>query len=193
MTLPQVCVSYLLRQTDDGRTQVLLGRKKKGLGLGNFVGLGGKLEPGESTADAAVREIFEESGLTVQASDLVPMGRLRYWFPHREAWSQESSVFVCSIWSGLPTESDELNPEWFDQGAIPLTEMWDDAKYWLPAVLAGTPIFADFTFGADLATVVEHTAQFDQPGRECQDHTGPNRGSRITSESPALVVDHNGS
>lgn len=186
-------MSYLLRRGDDGRTQVLLGRKKKGLGLGNFVGLGGKLEPGETTSDAAVREIFEESGLHVQASDLVPLGRLRYWFPHREAWSQESSVFVCSVWSGTPTESDELKPEWFDLAAIPLSEMWDDAKYWLLDVLDGKPIFADFTFGADLATVVEHSAQFDQPGRECQDHTGPNRGSRITSESPALVVDHNGS
>ena len=155
MILPQVCVCYLIRRSPDGETQVLLGRKKKGLGLGNIVGLGGKLEQGESALDAAVREIEEESGLVVAASALTPLGRLTYLFPHREAWSQESSVFVCTQWSGTPRESDELNPVWFDVAALPVDEMWDDARHWLPGVLAGIPVRATFTFGADLATVVD--------------------------------------
>ena len=154
MILPQVCVCYLTRESPAGVTQVLLGRKKKGLGLGNIVGLGGKLEPGETAVDAAVREIEEESGLTVAASALTALGVLTYLFPHREAWSQESSVFVCSDWSGTPRESNELNPVWFDVAALPLDEMWDDARHWLPGVLAGVPVRRTFTFGADLATVV---------------------------------------
>jgi 8-oxo-dGTP diphosphatase len=32
--------------------------------------------------------------------------------------------------------------------------MWDDARHWLPGVLAGVPVEATFTFGEDLATVV---------------------------------------
>lgn len=154
MTLPQVCVSYLIRSGDNGQLQVLLGRKKKGLGVGNFVGLGGKLEPGESPADAAVREIEEESGLIVDIDDLVPMGHLTYLFPHKEAWSQGSTVFVCREFRGVPCESDELNPEWFDVDALPLDEMWDDAKYWLPGVLSGIAVQKTFTFGPDLASVV---------------------------------------
>ena len=75
MPLPQVCVCYLLRE-QDGVVQVLLGRKKHGLGRGYFVGLGGKLEPGESAVDAAVREVFEESGVVVAACDLEPRGLL---------------------------------------------------------------------------------------------------------------------
>jgi len=152
--LPQVCVCYLTRRSPDGARQVLLGRKKKGLGLGNIVGLGGKLEPGESALDAAVREVEEESGLVVTASALVPLGVLTYLFPHREAWSQESSVFVCDDWTGTPRESDELNPEWFDVASLPVDQMWDDARHWLPGVLAGTPVRATFTFGEDLETVV---------------------------------------
>ncbi|NYJ19992.1 NUDIX domain-containing protein [Glaciibacter psychrotolerans] len=186
-------MSYLIRDTGDGRSQVLLGRKKKGLGEGNFVGLGGKLEPGESALAAAVRETAEESGLVVAESDLQPRGLLTYLFPHREAWSQESSVFVCTAWSGTPRESDELNPEWFDLEALPLDEMWDDARYWLPGVLAGKAIVATFTFGADLATVRRHTVQVDQLARECQDRTGPISGSRSTSESAAISADSSGS
>ena len=154
MPLPQVCVCYLLRERG-GRTEVLLGRKKHGLGEGYFVGLGGKLEPRESAVDAAVREVFEESGVVVAASDLEPRGLLTYHFPHREAWSQESSVFVCRTWAGEPAASDELDPEWFDVAAVPLTEMWDDASRWLPHVLAGGSVRRTFVFGEDLATVVE--------------------------------------
>ena len=156
--IPQVCVAYLLRQRADGRTEVLLGRKKKGLGEGNYVGLGGKLEAGESPTDAAVREIAEESGIVVDAAALDPRGTLTYLFPHRETWTQESSVFVCADWSGEPAESDELAPEWFALDELPLQEMWDDAKHWLPGVLRGGSVQATFTFGEDLATVVERSA-----------------------------------
>ncbi|WP_173922079.1 8-oxo-dGTP diphosphatase [Agromyces sp. Marseille-P2726] len=154
MPLPQVCVCYLLRERAGG-AEVLLGRKKHGLGAGNYVGLGGKLEPGESAVDAAVREVFEEAGVVVAASDLEPRGRLTYHFPHREAWSQESSVFVCRTWQGEPTGSDELDPEWFAIDSVPFGEMWDDARRWLPDVLAGGRVRRTFVFGPDLATVVE--------------------------------------
>lgn len=154
MTLPQVCVCYLTRRSPLGELQVLLGRKKKGLGMGNIVGLGGKLEPGETAVDAAVREIEEESGLVVAASALSPLGVLTYLFPHRDSWSQESSVFVCSEWAGTPRESDELNPEWFDVATLPVDEMWDDARHWLPGVLEGRPVRRTFTFASDLVTVL---------------------------------------
>ncbi|MFF2273165.1 8-oxo-dGTP diphosphatase [Agromyces sp. NPDC058136] len=149
----QVCVCYVLRERA-GRTEVLLGRKKHGLGEGYYVGLGGKLEPGERAVDAAVREVFEESGLVVVADELDPRGVLSYHFPHRESWSQESSVFVTRRFEGDPVASDELDPEWFALDEVPYAQMWDDAKRWLPAVLAGGTAHRTFVFGEDLATVV---------------------------------------
>lgn len=149
----QVCVCYLLRERD-GVTEVLLGRKKHGLGEGYYVGLGGKLEPGERAVDAAVREVFEESGLVVAEGDLDPRGLLSYHFPSRESWSQESSVFVGRRFAGDPVASDELDPEWFALADVPYDQMWDDAKRWLPGVLAGGSVRRTFVFGEDLATVV---------------------------------------
>jgi len=148
----RVCVTYLLREVE-GRTEVLLGRKKTGLGVGYHVGLGGKLEGDETPVLAAVREIEEESGVVVDAADLDPRGELLYLFPHREAWSQRSTVFVARRWRGDPVETDELDPAWHDLGSLPLDEMWDDAARWLPGVLAGGRVARTYSFAADLATV----------------------------------------
>lgn len=152
MPLPEVSVCYLLRGSAPDE-QVLLGRKKTGLGAGNLVGPGGKLEAGESPADAAVRETLEEVGITIDPADLTLIGELTYPFPHHPQWSQKSWAFVCRDWIGEPVESDELAPEWFPVAEIPLEQMWDDAKHWLPAALGGTVIRATFTFGADGRTV----------------------------------------
>lgn len=151
--LPQVCVCYLVRRRPDGRNEVLLGRKKKGLGLGKFVAPGGKLEPGEGVLDAMIREVEEEVGLAVLREDLVPLGLLTYLFPHRPTWTQQSSVFVARAWSGVAVESNELAPEWFPLDELPLVEMWDDAKHWLPALLEGHAVVETFTFGEDASSV----------------------------------------
>lgn len=150
--LPRVCVAYLLRDRD-GRREVLLGRKKRGLGEGYLVGLGGKFEPGESAVEAAVREIEEESGVVVDPADLDRRGELHYLFPARPAWSQRSTVFVVTRWTGEPSPSDELDPEWFALDDVPYESMWDDAKHWLPEVLTGGQVSREFVFADDLATV----------------------------------------
>ncbi|MEF2977055.1 8-oxo-dGTP diphosphatase [Subtercola sp. YIM 133946] len=151
----EVCVCYLTRVRPDGRREVLLGRKRTGLGLGKIVGPGGKVEPGESPIEAIVREVREETGIHVAADALRQVGRLEYGFPFREGWSQNSTVFVGEQWQGEPVASDELQPTWFSVDAVPFDEMWDDAKYWLPAVLAGDGVHAWFTFAADNQTVAE--------------------------------------
>lgn len=150
MPLPEVCVCYLLRESNGG-TEVLLGQKKFGLGVGNLVGPGGKIEPGESPEQAIEREVAEETSLVIGKVD--PVGELTYAFPFRPAWSQKSWVFLCRDWAGEPVESDELVPEWFPLSHIPTERMWDDAKYWLADALAGRFVTATFEFGTDLCTV----------------------------------------
>ncbi|QHF23994.1 NUDIX domain-containing protein [Rathayibacter sp. VKM Ac-2804] len=152
--LPEVCVVYVLRDSPRG-VEVLLGRKLRGLGEGRIVAPGGKLEPGESPAEAAVRELAEEVGLRTEPTDLEPRGSLDYLFPHRPAWSQRSHVFVCRRWSGDVVASGELAAAFVPLDEVPLDRMWDDARFWLPAVLrSGTEASGTFEFGADLEHVV---------------------------------------
>ncbi len=49
---------------------ILLGMKKRGFGEGKWNGFGGKLEPGERMIQCAQRELEEESGLQVDASQV---------------------------------------------------------------------------------------------------------------------------
>jgi 8-oxo-dGTP diphosphatase len=138
--------------TSDGTgLEVLLGFKKSGFGAGRWVGLGGHIEDGEQPEQAAIREVAEESALIV--SCLTHMASLNFIFPARPAWNQTADVFVTGEYTGQPAESDEVIPRWFGTGALPLDGMWDDARYWLPLVLAGVHVTADITFADDCATV----------------------------------------
>ena len=137
----------------DSSLEVLLGFKKTGFGAGRWVGLGGHIEEGEEPAEAAAREIAEESGLIVAASALTQRASLNFIFPVRPSWDQTAEVFVATEFAGEAAESDELIPRWFGIGSLPLDGMWDDARYWLPLVLAGQKVTADITFAGDCATV----------------------------------------
>ena len=157
MPLPEVCVCYLVRPGHGGE-EVLLGRKKFGLGEGNLVGPGGKIEPGETPEQAIRREVAEETSIVLGDVELV--GELTYPFPFRPTWSQKSWVFLCREWEGEAHESDELAPEWYPVAEIPTERMWNDAHYWVRDALAGRFVRATFEFGADLRTVAasDHAA-----------------------------------
>jgi 8-oxo-dGTP diphosphatase len=155
-TLPgmyDVCAVYILRNGANGTREVLLGRKKTGLGIGHFVAPGGKLEAGETPEQAAVREVEEEVGLTLDPGALRLVGELIYPFPHKPSLSQRSWVFLADHPGGDVTESDELAPQWMPVDAVPISEMWDDARHWLPQALEGIKVRATFVFGPDARSV----------------------------------------
>jgi 8-oxo-dGTP diphosphatase len=143
----------LIRRRADGGPEVLLGLKKSGFGIGKWVGLGGHIEPGEKPVAAAVREVAEESSLVVAADALQHMASIEFRFPARPSWDQTADVFVTSVYQGEATESDEIAPRWFPEDALPLSLMWDDAKHWLPRVLAGEHVNVRIGFADDCATV----------------------------------------
>lgn len=153
---PAVVVVYFLRDGPDG-PEVLLGEKRRGLGTGRVVGPGGKREGTETAVETAVREVAEEVGLRVDPADLEARGTLDYRFPFRPSWSQVSDVFVCRRWQGDPSGGDELEPRWVPVRDVPYDAMWDDARYWLPAVLDGGQVDARVVFAEDNASVAGFT------------------------------------
>jgi 8-oxo-dGTP diphosphatase len=155
----RTCLCLLTRTIGDGSQQVLLGRKKTGLGAGNITGIGGHVEPGETTSQAAARELKEEAGVCVEAAGLRHLAELAFVFPTRPAWDQTISVFRTGQWDGDPAESAEIAPQWFPVTQLPLDEMWDDARYWLPRALAGEHMRGTFTYADDCQTVAHFAVE----------------------------------
>ena len=126
---------------------ILLAMKKRGFGIGKWNGVGGKIDPekGDKTeVDAIIRETKEEIGVDLLNPEKV--GIMRFRFPYKPEWDQDVHLFLAKNWEGDPKESEEMKPEWFAFNKIPFSQMWDDDKYWLPYVLAGKKIYAEFTF-----------------------------------------------
>ncbi|MDX2006562.1 MAG: 8-oxo-dGTP diphosphatase [Meiothermus sp.] len=148
-------INTLVFPLDRPNNRVLLGFKKQGFGAGRFVGVGGKLEPGETVAQAAVRELREETGLYAKPQNLWHMVYLEFAFPARPEWHRQVHGFRLEYWDGEPEESDELRPEWFELGAVPYDRMWDDSRLWLPRALRGQKVRMRITYAEDSQTVAE--------------------------------------
>lgn len=126
--------------------EVLLIRKKRGLGAGKINGPGGRLEPGETPAQCAIRETEEELGIRVL--DPVPRGELHFQFT--DGLALHCVVFVGTQFEGEPIETDEAIPRWTALDAIPYDEMWADDIFWLGGTLAGRSFRAWFDFEDDV-------------------------------------------
>jgi len=128
----------------DGR--ILLIRKKRGLGAGKINAPGGRLEPGETPLEAAVREVQEE--LCITPVELTYSGENLFQFV--DGYSIHVHVFKAGDYEGEPTETDEASPIWSNLDAIPYEEMWEDDKLWVPLVLDGTRFYGRYLFDDDI-------------------------------------------
>jgi len=124
----------------DGK--VLLIRKKRGIGAGKINGPGGKIDPGETPLESAVRESQEE--LHITPLNPVKMGEL--WFAMTHIPDIHCHVFMATEWEGEATETDEAVPLWTPIPEIPYDEMWEDDRHWLPHMLDGDKFLARFIF-----------------------------------------------
>jgi 8-oxo-dGTP diphosphatase len=125
--------------------QILLIRKKRGLGAGKINGPGGRIEPGEEPHECAVRETSEEVGLT--PLNVQSRGELHFQFA--DGYSLHCAVFVAHEFIGDLLETDEALPIWTPLDSIPYDEMWADDIHWLPGVIAGGTFRGYFHFDGE--------------------------------------------
>lgn len=144
-TLPEATLCHLV---DGGKT--LLIHKKRGVGSGQWVGPGGKLEGEETPRECAVREVREEVGVRVLDAERV--GAFAYY---ADEWDALVHVFRATAYEGTPTETAEADPRWFPVDDLPFGEMWPTDREWLPAVLAGDTFRGRFVYSDGKPEAVE--------------------------------------
>jgi 8-oxo-dGTP diphosphatase len=125
--------------------QILLIRKKRGLGAGKVNGPGGRLEGGESPLDCAIREVQEELRTTPTGLELCGENLFQFVDGH----STHVYVFRADGCDAEPQETEEAAPFWAPVERIPYDRMWEDDDLWLPLLLAGKRFYGRFIFDGD--------------------------------------------
>jgi 8-oxo-dGTP diphosphatase len=125
--------------------RVLCIRKKRGLGAGKINGPGGKIDPGESAAQAAVREVQEELGIT--PIDVQARGAIDFQFV--DGYSLRVYLFTAPNYDGEPEETAEAIPIWVSTEAMPYDEMWADDRLWMPLLFDGRTVCGRAIFDGD--------------------------------------------
>ena len=113
--------------------ELLLIHKKRGLGEGKLNGVGGKLDPGETPREAALREFEEE--VRARPVDPVKLGEVA--FEVVEGPCLHIHVFRSGGVEGPPCETAEARPVWVPLDRLPWDRMWEDDRYWLPLLIEG--------------------------------------------------------
>jgi 8-oxo-dGTP diphosphatase len=104
-------------------------KKQNDMHEGKWNGLGGKFEAGESPEDCVIREIHEESGLTIADPKLKGF----ITFPAFDGFDDwYVFLFVAEKFSGQLIDSPEGNLEWIENEKLLDLPLWEGDKIFLP-------------------------------------------------------------
>ena len=112
-----------------GEDYLMLHRVKKenDLNRDKWIGVGGKLEEGESPEDCLLREVREETGLTLT--------RYRYrglvTFVSDQAPTEYMHLFTADGFTGSLKDCDEGVLEWLPWAQLPKLPIWEGDKLFL--------------------------------------------------------------
>ena len=129
----------------DGRV-LLQERPREKLWGGMLNGPEGKIEAGETSHQAVVREVVEETAL--QLDEFEARGYIELLLPAPKPMVLKVDIFTAHSFSGVP-DAREGPLSWHDRQNLPFDRMWPDQRYWLPAVLDGYSVAAKIQFATD--------------------------------------------
>lgn len=120
---------YLMK---DGKWLMLYrNRKKNDINEGKWIGVGGKVEKGETPRQGILREIYEETNLNVDT--LQYRGILYFVYEKKDA--EKIYVYTSDQFHGDLKECDEGTLEWIPETEILNLDLWDGDRIFLQKLL----------------------------------------------------------
>lgn len=114
-------------------------KKENDMNRDKWVGVGGKLEPGESPYDCVRREIFEETALTVKR----PIYRGVITFVSDLYGTEYMHLFTANEFEGeIKSDCDEGRLEWVKKDEVCELPIWEGDKIFFRLLNSNEPFFS---------------------------------------------------
>ena len=121
-------------------------KKKIDINQGKWIGVGGKMEPGESPFECVLREVWEETGLRLLQPQLGCMVTFQFLDPDPALtdWDTEYMfAFTCDQFEGtLKSDCPEGELRWIPEDKLGQLSLWPGYPLFLEPLLAGRPFFS---------------------------------------------------
>ena len=136
MNATQTTLCYLER----GDEYLMLHRVKKenDLNRDKWIGVGGKFEPGESPEECLLREVREETGLTLTSWRY----RAIITFVSDEWGCEYMHLFTSDAWEGEERPCDEGELAWIGKKALYDLTLWEGDRIFLRLLEENAPFFS---------------------------------------------------
>lgn len=131
-------------------------KKEKDINKGKWIGVGGHAEEGESPEDCLLREIKEETGLTLTSYRF----RGLVTFISNECENELMCLFTADGFEGNVQICDEGDLQWIDKEIVPTLPTWSGDAIFLKLLLNGEERFFSLKLVYEGSNLVEHRLEF---------------------------------
>lgn len=112
---------------------------------GKWNGLGGKFEAGETPEECVVREVYEESGLSIENPKLCGL----LLFPDFKGNDWYVFVYTANEFRGELIDSPEGRLEWIPDTQLLDLNLWESDHIFMPWIREGKFFSAKFNYDGD--------------------------------------------
>jgi 8-oxo-dGTP diphosphatase len=120
-------------------------KKANDIHEGKWNGLGGKFEPGETPEECVIREVLEESGLSIRSPKLCGL----LMFPAFKGNDWYVFVFTANEFTGELIESPEGRLAWIPDDRVASLPLWESDHIFMPWIREGKFFSAKFEYKGD--------------------------------------------
>ena len=124
-------------EKDNKYLMVHRNKKENDINKGKWIGVGGKLEKGETPEQCLVREVFEETGYKLNNYNYKGL----VIFNYNEDEPLFMYVYTSSDFSGIEKKCDEGDLKWIPKNEILDLELWEGDKIFLKLLFENSQFF----------------------------------------------------